>query len=111
MTPRLRRAFAGMAVILALGGTGCAGERTYRGVYFLNFENSLLQVEGGGQALCVNSPELLSRLGSEGESVRAQVVVRGRLTSRNARGGLGACKGVLQVTEVIDVARVTRRPE
>jgi hypothetical protein len=102
---------AGIAVLCLIGVLGCAGERTYRGTYFSNFENSMLALDGGDEALCVRSPDLEDRLVSPHESVRANVVVRGRLVRRNHSGGLGACRGVLLVTEVIEVTQVRRQPE
>lgn len=41
---------AGIAVLGLIGVLGCAGERTYRGTYFSNFENSMLALDGGAEA-------------------------------------------------------------
>jgi len=101
-----------VAALCALAATGCVSmERTYRGEYFLNFESSTLTPESGGAPLCVRSPQLAERLESQGATVRAHVIVRGRLSEQGHYCNLGAYKRLLTVTEILDVSDVRARDD
>jgi len=92
--------------VLVLAGCAASMERTYRGEYFLNFENSVLTPEDGGPRLCVRSPQLAERLGAQGATVRAKVAVRGQVSGKGHYCGLGAYERVLTVTEIVDISDV-----
>jgi hypothetical protein len=78
----------------------------YSGEYFYNFENSYLTPDGKDEAWCINSalmsPAKLPAENSGGPWGRAHVVVRGKLGPEGSFGGLGACKRVLEVTELVE---------
>ena len=97
--------------ILAFAGCATPTERIYRGEYFQNFENSALMPDDGGARWCLRSPQLDERLGGQGTTVQAKVVVRGQLSRKGHYCGLGAYERILTVTEVLEVSDVRTRSD
>jgi len=79
----------------------------YSGLYFYNFENSHLTPDGKTEAWCINAgamrAAMLPAAHSSGPWGTARVVVRGKLGPEGSYGGLGRCKRVLEVTEIVEV--------
>jgi hypothetical protein len=86
-------------------------ERTYRGEYFLNFESSALTPDAGGASICVRSPQLAERLQAQGATVRAHVIVRGRLSEQGHYCNMGAYLRLLTVSEILDISDVRARDD
>jgi hypothetical protein len=99
-------AFA-LTFISAPGWTSSASkDPIFRGEYFYNFENSYLTPDGKDEAWCINND--MSKAMLPANSRREQwgtsyVVVRGKLGPEGSFGGLGRCKRMLEVTEIIEV--------
>ena len=84
----------------------------FRGEYFYNFENSYLTPDGKDEAWCINSD--MSKAMLPANSRREQwgtsyVVVRGKLGPEGSFGGLGRCRRMLEVTEIIEVKNMRGR--
>ena len=98
---------------------GCATkppkDPLYSGEYFYNFENSYLIAEGNSEAWCINAGQMEQVMlpAKEGQRPwgRSHVVVRGKLGPRGSYGGLGRCKHVLDVTEIVEVSNMRGREE
>jgi len=87
-------------------------EEVYRGEYFYNFENSSLRPEGKSESWCIPSDMSKAMLPPDSSGQRwgtADVVVRGKLGPEGRFGGLGRCKRVLEVTELIEVKNMRGR--
>lgn len=85
----------------------------YSGEYFYNFENSHLTLDGNDEAWCINAG-LMRRAMLPASDVNGQwgtthVTVRGKLGPRGSYGGLGRCKHVLDVTEIVEVSNMRGR--
>ena len=100
-----------LAFALALvTGSGCASpapkDPVFRGEYFYNFENSYLTPDGKNEAWCINSDMSKAMLPADSRGGRwgtTYVVVRGKLGPEGSFGGMGRCKRVLEVTEILEV--------
>jgi hypothetical protein len=103
-----------LALISALGwASSPSRDPIFRGEYFYNFENSFLTPDGKDEAWCINSDMSKAMLpaNSRGEQWgTSYVVVRGKLGPEGSFGGMGRCKRVLEVTEIIEVKNM-RRPK
>lgn len=87
-------------------------EGVYRGEYFYNFENSFLTPQGKNEAWCISSDMSKAMLPPDSKGQQwgtSDVVVRGKLGLEGHFGGLGRCKRVLEVTEVIEVKNMRGR--
>ena len=102
-----------LALTAAPGWTGSESKApVFRGEYFYNFENSHLTPDGKDEAWCINSNMSKAMLpaNSRGEQWgTSYVVVRGKLGPEGRFGGLGRCKRVLEVTEIIEVKNMRGR--
>jgi hypothetical protein len=105
-------AFA-LALITAPGWTSSASkDPIFRGKYFYNFENSYLTPDGKDEAWCINSDMSKAMLPANSRREKwgtSYVVVRGKLGPEGSFGGLGRCKRVLEVTEIIEVKNMRGR--
>jgi len=84
----------------------------YKGTYFYNFENSFLTPEGKDEAWCINSDMSKAMLPADSRGEQwgtSYVVVRGKLGPEGSFGGLGRCKRVLDVTEILEVKNMRGR--
>ena len=84
----------------------------FKGTYFYNFENSFLTPEGKDEAWCIDSDmskAMLPAASREEPWGTSYVVVRGKLGPEGSFGGLGRCKRVLQITEILEVKNKRRR--
>ena len=97
----------------------CAATRAkdpiYKGEYFYNFESSYLTPEGEHEAWCVDpgvmGRAMLPAVDANGPWGRSRVVVRGKLGPSGSYGGLGRCKHVLIVTDIVEVKEMRGRGE
>ena len=113
---KIRLSFT-LALALALGSaSACATpvskESVFRGEYFYNFENSHLTPNGKEEAWCINSDMSKAMLPADGRGEpwgTSYVVVRGKLGPEGRFGGLGRCKRVLEVTEILEVKNMRGR--
>jgi hypothetical protein len=102
-----------LALVSAPGWTSSPSkDPIFRGEYFYNFENSYLTPDGKDEAWCINSD--MSKAMLPANSRREQwgtsyVVVRGKLGPKGSFGGLGRCKRILEVTEIIEVKNMRGR--
>ena len=96
-----------LCVSVAGCSTGVAKDPIYSGEYFYNFENSHLTPDGKDEAWCINagvmSQAMLPATDVNGQWGTSRVTVRGKLGPEGSYGGLGRCKRVLDVTEIIEV--------
>lgn len=107
----MKRIATCLILALALGTSAAhagAGSKDpiYRGRYFYNFENSYLTPDGKKEEWCIDSDMSKAMLppDSRGEQWgSAYVVVRGKLGPEGRFGGLGRCKRMLHVTEILEV--------
>ena len=84
----------------------------FKGTYFYNFENSFLTSEGKDEAWCISSDMSKAMLPADSRGEQwgtSYVVVRGKLGPEGSFGGLGRCKRVLEVTEILEVKNMLRR--
>jgi hypothetical protein len=84
----------------------------FKGTYFYNFENSFLTPEGKDEAWCINSDMSKAMLPADSRGEQwgtSYVVVRGKLGPEGSFGGLGRCKRVLEVTEILEVKNMRGR--
>jgi hypothetical protein len=84
----------------------------FRGTYFYNFENSYFTPDGKDEAWCINTDMSKAMLPPDSHGERwgtTHVVVRGKLGPEGRFGGLGRCKRVLEVTEILEVKDKRRR--
>jgi len=95
--------------------TGSVKEQIYSGEYFYNFENSYLTPDGKNEAWCINAgvmeKAMLPAKDENGQWGKSRVIVRGKLGPQGNYGGLGRCKYVLDVTQIIEVTNMRRRNE
>ena len=113
----MTKAKAIVALALALNAvSGYAGPKSndpiYRGEYFYNFENSFLTPDGKNEAWCINSDMSKAMLPAKKPDEQwgtSYVVVRGKLGPEGNFGGLGRCKCVLEVTEILEVKNMRGR--
>jgi hypothetical protein len=114
---KLRKIQAGLAFALALttatGWTSPASkDPIFKGTYFYNFENSYLTPDGKKEEWCINSDMSKAMLPADSHGHQwgtSYVVVRGKLGPEGSFGGLGRCKRVLEVTEIIEVKNMRGR--
>ena len=103
--------------LLLLTLTACStnepSEPTYSGEYFYNFESSYLTPDGKEEAWCINAAvmtkAMLPAKDANGQWGTSHVVVRGKLGPEGSFGGMGRCKRVLEVTEIIKVTNMRAR--
>lgn len=85
----------------------------YRGEYFYNFESSYLTPNGKDEAWCIDagtmSKAMLPAKDTNGQWGISDVVVRGKLGPAGSYGGLGRCRHVLYVTEIVEVSNMRGR--
>lgn len=93
----------------------------YSGEYFYNFESSFLTPEGKDEAWCIDagkmSKAMLPATDANGSWGTSHVVLRGKLgpegvippQNQGSFGGLGRCKRVLDITEVVQVTNMRGR--
>lgn len=85
----------------------------YSGEYFYNFESSFLTPDGKDEAWCIDagkmSKAMLPATGANGSWGTSQVVLRGKLGPEGSFGGLGRCKRVLDITEIVQVKNMRGR--
>jgi hypothetical protein len=100
-----------LPLVLALGvgsswATPPSKDPIYRGTYFYNFENSSLTPDGMNEAWCIDADMSAAMLAADKGSQpwgTAYVVVRGKLGPQGHFGGLGRCRRVLEVSEILVV--------
>ena len=90
-----------------------AEEPVYAGEYFYNFENSYLTPDGKHEEWCID-PRLMARAmlpaqDANGRWCTSRVEVRGTLGPEGSYGGLGRCRRVLTVTELVKVSNMRGR--
>lgn len=93
-------------------GSTTSDDPIYRGEYFYNFENSYLTPDGKNEQWCINSDMSKAMLPAKNPGGRwgtSYVVVRGKLGPEGSFGGLGRCKRVLEVTEILEVKNMRGR--
>jgi hypothetical protein len=84
----------------------------FRGTYFYNFENSFLTPDGKDEAWRIDADMSKAMLPPDRHGAQwgtAYVVLRGKLGPKGHFGGLGRCKRVLEVTEILQVENKRRR--
>lgn len=96
-----------------VSGTGKAqsADPNYRGEYFYNFENSFLTPDGTKEAWCIDgnmSKAMLPAKNGREPWGRSYVVVRGKLGPEGSFGGMGRCKRMLEITEILEVKNMRR---
>lgn len=101
------------AASLAACASGPSKDPVYRGEYFYNFENSHLTPDGSKEAWCIDagtmSEAMLPAGDANGQWGTSRVVVRGKLSAPGSFGGLGRCRRVLEVTEIVEVSNMRGR--
>jgi hypothetical protein len=93
-------------------GSPKSSDSIFRGEYFYNFENSFLTPDGKNEAWCINSDMSKAMLPAKNRGEQwgtSYVVVRGKLGPEGSFGGLGRCKRVLEVTEILEVKNMRGR--
>jgi hypothetical protein len=111
------KTFAALAVVLSASLVACASapakDPAHSGEYFYNFENSYLTPDGKDEAWCINAGSMAKAMlpvkDVNGQWGTSHVVVRGKLSPPGSYGGLGRCKHVLDVTEIIEVSNMRGR--
>jgi hypothetical protein len=111
---QIRTGFAlALGLVTAPGlASPASKDPVYKGRYFYNFENSYLTPEGKDEAWCINSDMSKAMFPADSHGERwgtAYVVVRGKLGPKGSFGGLGRCKRVLEVTEILEVKNMRGR--
>ena len=111
------KSFAILAMVLSASSTACASrsakDPAYAGEYFYNFESSYLTPDGKNEAWCINAGSMAKAIlpakDVNGQWGTSHVVVRGKLSAPGSYGGLGRCKHVLHVSEIVDVSNLGGR--
>ena len=102
-----------LAASLASCASGPAKDPVYAGEYFYNFENSYLTPDGKDEAWCIDAGSMAKAMlpakDVNGRWGTSHVVVRGKLSPSGSYGGLGRCKHVLDVTEIVEVSNMRGR--
>ena len=97
-----------LVAALSACSTAPTKDPLYTGLYFYNFENSHLTPDGKTEAWCINAgtmrEAMLPATQPGGPWGTARVTVRGKLGPEGSYGGLGRCKRVLEVTEIVEVS-------
>lgn len=98
---------------LAACASGPVRDPAYSGEYFYNFENSYLTPDGKDEAWCIDAGSMAKAMlpakDVNGQWGTTHVVVRGKLSPAGSYGGLGRCKHVLDVTEIVEVSNMRGR--
>lgn len=85
----------------------------YSGEYFYNFESSFLTPKGKDEAWCIDagkmSKAMLPATDANVSWGTSHVILRGKLGPEGSFGGLGRCKRVLNVTEIVQVTNMRGR--
>ena len=113
------KTFAVLAMVLSALLAACASgpikDPTYSGEYFYNFESSYLTPDGKKEAWCIDAglmaKAMLPAQDANGQWGTSRVVVLGKLSPPGSYGGLGRCKHVLDVTEVVEVSNMRGRDD
>lgn len=109
----LMSALSALSAFTASGwASPASNDPIFKGTYFYNFENSYLTPDGKDEAWCINSDMSKAMLPAKSRAERwgtSYVVVRGKLGPEGSFGGLGRCKRVLEVTEIIEVKNMRGR--
>jgi len=111
--------FATLAVVISASLTACASgsakNPAYSGEYFYNFESSYLTPDGRDEAWCIDAGSMTKAMlpakDVNGQWGTSHVVVRGKLGLPGSYGGLGRCKHVLDVTEIVGVSNMRGRDD
>lgn len=86
---------------------------SYSGEYFYNFENAIFSPDGTQEDWCLDGVSMkkaeLPTNDARGAGGTSHVVLRGKLGPRGSYGGLGRCKHVLTVKEIVEITNM-RRP-
>ena len=102
-----------LITLSAVFGSLEAKDRTYRGEYFYNFENSIFTPNGQKEAWCLGGISMekaeLPTENSGGPWGTSDVILRGKLGPEGSYGSLGRCKRVLTVTEIVEVTNMRDR--
>ena len=105
------KTFAVLAMAVCMSLAACAREPTkdpaYSGEYFYNFENAIFTPDGKEEDWCLSGISMqkaeLPVKDSSGPWGTSHVVLRGNLGPRGSYGGLGRCKHILTVTEIVEI--------
>ena len=99
-----------LIVLSAISGSLEAKDPTFRGEYFYNFENAIFTRDGLKEDWCLSGISMkkaeLPAKDASGPWGRSHVVLRGKLGPRGSYGGLGRCKHVLTVTEIVEITNM-----
>lgn len=111
--------FAILTMVICTSLTACSSGSTkdpaYGGEYFYNFENAIFTPDGKKEDWCVSGISMqkaeLPAKDASGPWGTSHVVLRGRLGPRGSYGGLGRCKHVLTVTEIVEITNMRGQGE
>ena len=99
-----------IAISLAACGSLAVKDPTYQGEYFYNFENAIFTQDGKQEDWCLDGLSMkkaeLPAKDASGPWGTSHVVLRGKLGPRGSYGGLGRCKHILTVTEIVEITNM-----
>lgn len=105
----------GIGVSLSACTSGPIKDPTYSGEYFYNFENAIFTPDGKDEDWCLSGMSMqkaeLPAKDASGPWGTSQVVLRGKLGPRGSYGGLGRCRHVLAVTEIVEITNMRGQGE
>jgi hypothetical protein len=100
---------------LAACASGPAKDPAYSGEYFYNFENAIFTPDGKEEDWCLSGISMqkaeLPAKDASGPWGTSHVVLRGKLGPRGSYGGLGRCKHILTVTEIVEIINMRGQGE
>src|SRR4051794_29341965 len=113
------KTFAVLAMVIGTSLVACASGPTkdpaYSGEYFYNFENAIFTPDGKEEDWCLSGLSMqkaeLPAKDANGPWGTSHVVLRGKLGPRGSYGGLGRCKHVLTVTEIVEITNMRGQGE
>ncbi|MBZ4187235.1 hypothetical protein K7B09_12975 [Thermomonas sp. RSS23] len=113
------KSFAIVTIAIAASLAACASspakDPSYSGEYFYNFENAIFTPDGKDENWCLNGLSMqkaeLPAKNAAGPWGTSHVVLRGKLGPRGSYGGLGRCKHVLTVTEIVEITNMRGQGE
>jgi hypothetical protein len=108
------KTFTVLAMVIGASLTACASVPTknpaYSGEYFYNFENAIFTPDGKAEDWCLSGISMqkaeLPAKDAGGPWGTSHVVLRGKLGPMGSYGGLGRCKHVLNVTEIVEITNM-----
>lgn len=110
---------AALTMVICTSLAACASapakDPVYSGEYFYNFENSIFTRDGQEENWCLSGISMqkaeLPAKDASSPWGTSHVVLRGKLGPRGSYGGLGRCKHILTVTEIVEITNMRGQGE